>query len=151
MMDTPKLQAKLREDMDTLAKLEKYLRESAEIVRALNFQSLDSQGYREIEALRARFERAQNFFVTKALRTIDLLEGEEGMPIDVLNRSEKSGLIESASEFMEIRRLRNKRAHEYAGYGPEDVARDVLHFVPAILSGFESTRTYANRPEFRIG
>lgn len=146
-MDTAKLKVKLREDIATLAKLEKYLREFAEIVRALNFESLSSQGIREIEALTARFERAQDFFVTKVLRTIDVLEGEEGMPIDVLNRSEKRGLIESSEEFMEMRRLRKKIAHEYSGYGPKDVARDVLNFVPAILSDFEPTRTYANRPE----
>jgi uncharacterized protein YutE (UPF0331/DUF86 family) len=149
MTASDKLKAKLQADVETLQKLETYVRESAEICRVLDFDTLNAQGYREIEALTARFERAQDFFVTKVLRTIDMLEGEEGVTIDVLNRSEKRGIIKSAEVFLEMRRLRNKIAHEYSGYGPTDIARTVLDFVPTLLHAYEQTREYASRPEFR--
>jgi uncharacterized protein with HEPN domain len=146
-----KLKAKLQADVETLQKLEIHVRESAEICRVLDFDTLNAQGYREIEALTARFERAQDFFVTKVSRTIDVLEGEEGVTIDVLNRSEKRGIIKSAEVFLEMRRLRNKIAHEYSGYGPADIARTVLDFVPTLLNAYEQAREYAMRPEFRPG
>ncbi len=149
MNSSDKLKSKLQADVETLLKLETYVRESAEICRLLDFETLNAQGYREIEALTARFERAQDFFVTKVLRTIDVLEGEDGMTIDVLNRSEKRGIIESAEGFLEMRRLRNKIAHEYAGYGPADIVHTVLDFVPTLLDAYQRTSKYACRPEFR--
>ncbi len=144
------LKTKLRENVGTLGKLETNLTESVEICRKLNFNELTPESRREIEALTARFERAQDYFVTKVLRTIDLLEGEEGTIIDVLNRSEKRNGIESTEFFLEMRRLRNKIAHEYAGYGPEDIAKDVLNFVPSLLAAYRHAREYAKRPEFRL-
>jgi uncharacterized protein with HEPN domain len=150
MNTSGKLKEKLRIDIETLQKLEANLCESVEICRSLNFDTLNLQANREIEALTARFERAQDYFVTKVLRMIDILEGEEGVTIDVLNRSEKRGLIESSDQFLEMRRLRNKIAHEYAGYGPEDIAKDVLDFVPALLYAYERAREYSRRPEFRV-
>ncbi len=141
------LRAKLRADIETLQKLESNLTESEGICRSLNFNALSAQDYREIEALTARFERAQDFFITKVLRSIDLLEGEEGVTMDVLNRSEKRGIISSVEEF---RRLRNKIAHEYAGYGPADIANDVLDFIPSLLSSYKRAREYAARPEFAL-
>lgn len=141
----------LLESIPTLDKLEARLRESVEICLKLNFESLTAQDIREIEAMTARFERAQDIFVAKTLRLIDILEGTEGTTLDVLNRSEKRGIIESAYTFRMMRVLRNKISHEYAGYGPEDVAKDVLSFVPTLLDAFERAREYARRPEFRIG
>ena len=150
MNTSEKLKEKLRVDVETLQKLEANLTESVDICRSLKFDTLNSKDNREIEALTARFERAQDFFVTKVLRIIDILEGEEGVTIDVLNRSEKRGLIQLSDQFLEMRRLRNKIAHEYAGYGPADVAKDVLAFVPALLYAYERTRDYVRRPEFLI-
>ncbi|MFI5264567.1 MAG: hypothetical protein ACHQM6_08640 [Candidatus Kapaibacterium sp.] len=115
----------------------------------MNLESLTAQDIREIEAMTARFERAQDIFVAKTLRLIDVLEGTEGTTIDVLNRSEKRGIIESASAFRMMRVLRNTIAHEYAGHGPEDVAKDVLAFVPELLDAFKRAREYARRPEFQ--
>lgn len=139
----------LQDDMATLDKLQANVVESAAICHAFDFGSLTPQQNREIEALTARFERAQDFFVTKILRIIDVIEGEEGTTLDVLNRAEKRRLIESAAAFREMRALRNKIAHEYAGYGPADVARAVLDFVPALLDAFGRARGYSRRPELR--
>ena len=138
----------LRQSLPMLDKLEVRLRESYDICRELNLDALSLRDEREIEALTARFERAQDIFVSKILRLIDVLEGAEGPTIDVLNRSEKRGIIESASAFRKIRVLRNTIAHEYAGYGPSDIARDVLNFVPSLLDAFKRARKYAVRPEF---
>ncbi|HEY3876135.1 MAG TPA: hypothetical protein VGM92_11715 [Candidatus Kapabacteria bacterium] len=54
--------SKLVEDIEILAKLEHYVRESAEIVRSLNFDALSAQGYREVEALiLSSFERTRAY------------------------------------------------------------------------------------------
>jgi uncharacterized protein YutE (UPF0331/DUF86 family) len=141
----------LRESIPTLDKLEARLMESVEICRKLNFDALSAQDEREIEAMTARFERAQDIFVAKTLRFIDVLEGSEGTTVDVLNRAEKRGIIESASDFRKLRVLRNTIAHEYSGYGPADIAQDVLEFVPKLVDAFERAREYARRPDFRAG
>lgn len=138
----------LREELPVLDKLEGRLVESVDICSGLDFDALTSRDEREIEALTARFERAQDVFVSKVLRLIDVLEGAEGSTLDVLNHSEKRGIVESASAFREMRVLRNTIAHEYSGYGPADVARDVLSFVPTLREAFKRTREYAHRQFF---
>jgi uncharacterized protein with HEPN domain len=124
--------------------------ESVKICKEINFEALSALDLREIEAMTARFNRARYIFVAKTLRLIDVLEGTEGTTIDVLNRSEKRRIIESASAFRKMKVLRNTIAHEYSGYSPEDVAKDVLDLVPILLDAFERARQYAQRPEFRM-
>ena len=139
----------LQEDVKTLDKLEHNLRESESRCEGIDLAQLKNEDSIEIEALTSRFERAQDIFVRKILRLIDIASGEEGTIIDVLNRSEKRGIIESAFDFREMRALRNKIAHEYAGYGPSDIARDVMKYVPVLLHAFAKAREFAKRPEFQ--
>ena len=129
-------------DLKSLALLEDYLRESVEICRQMKADQLSRKDLREIGALTDRFQRAQDFFVSRILRSIDELAGDEGTTEDVLNRSEKRGLIGSASDFLDMRVLRNKIAHEYAGYGPMDIVNDILEFTPMLLLAFQQTREY---------
>ncbi len=76
--------------------------------------TLSSQEIREFEALTARFERALDIFVRAFLRSLDEWDDTAGGTlIDVLNRAEKRGIIESSDDFVELRHRRNKIAHSY--------------------------------------
>ena len=134
------LRKKFETDLITLGLLEDYLRESCEICSKFTSDDLSRQDLREIGALSDRFQRAQDFFVVKILRIIDMLSGDSGTTLDVLQRAEQRGLIESAEVFLEMRALRNKIAHEYAGYGPLDIVRDILKYSAILLDSFARVR-----------
>ncbi|HZK76690.1 MAG TPA: hypothetical protein VFD13_07255 [Candidatus Kapabacteria bacterium] len=136
------LKKKHSRDLKTLDALEDYLRESFQICSTFDPETLSRKDLREVGALTDRFQRAQDFFVTHTLRAIDALEGESGTTLDVLNRSEQRRIIDSSEAFIDMRSLRNTIAHEYAGYGPADVLRDVLRFTPILLESFSRVRSY---------
>jgi uncharacterized protein YutE (UPF0331/DUF86 family) len=127
-------------DLETLGLLEDYLRESCEICSKFTSDDFSRQDLREIGALTDRFQRAQDFFVAHTLRSIDLLSGDQGTTLDVLLRAEKRGIIDSADVFLEMRALRNKIAHEYAGYSPMDIVNDILKYAPILIDSFERVK-----------
>lgn len=68
-----------------------------------------------LEALTSRFARLADILVQKLFRAIDVLElTDEGSLIDRFNRMEKRGIVTNAQELIEIRKLRNRIAHDYA-------------------------------------
>jgi len=68
-----------------------------------------------LEALTSRFARLTDILVQKLFRAIDVLElTDEGSLIDRFNRMEKRGIVTNAQELIEMRKLRNRIAHDYA-------------------------------------
>lgn len=69
-----------------------------------------------VEAFCSRFARAVDLLVNKVLRSLDRVElRPEGTLLDVVNRAEKRGLIERATDLREMNDVRNLIAHDYAG------------------------------------
>lgn len=69
-----------------------------------------------VEAFTGRFARAVDLLVNKVLRSLDRLEMKpHGTLLDVVNRAEKRGFIDSADELREMKDIRNIVAHDYAG------------------------------------
>lgn len=92
------------------------------------------------EALTSRFARLSDFLFQKAFRTVDRMElVEEGTAIDRLNRMEKRGVIRSATEWRELRELRNEIVHEYVIDKSDHVLIDAHAATPALL---ESARAF---------
>src|SRR6056297_667649 len=88
------------------------------------FEELES-----FDSLTSKFARTSDIFLQKIIRTIWALLHETQMPlIDVLNKSEKLGLIESADQLIEIRDIRNQIAHEYLPEAIQDLVPDVLEY-----------------------
>lgn len=68
----------------------------------------------EVEAYTARFARLADVFLHISLKLIDKVDIEnEGTVRDRLNRADKKRIIETLDGQIEIRKLRNKLAHEY--------------------------------------
>ena len=66
---------------------------------------------------------------------------------DSINRAEKKGLIESGMRFVEIRKLRNRIAHEYAE-SEEDIAeiyRETLQSTPLLFDSVSRIMGYCRR------
>lgn len=88
------------------------------------------------EALTARFARVSDIFISKYLRS--LAEKDDpafrGGLRDWVNYAEKKGTIVSADQWMQIRELRNKIAHEYANKELWSLFQQVLNNTPFILN-----------------
>jgi uncharacterized protein YutE (UPF0331/DUF86 family) len=70
--------------------------------------------YDRFETLTSRYARAIDLIVRKVLKTIDIVEFERsGSLIDIINRTEKRGLIDSIDLLREMTDLRNEIAHDY--------------------------------------
>ena len=69
-----------------------------------------------VEAFSSRFARTVDLLVNKLLRSLDRMElRPEGTLLDVVNRAEKRGFVERATDLREMKDVRNFIAHDYAG------------------------------------
>ncbi|MEI6805023.1 MAG: hypothetical protein WCK49_00770 [Myxococcaceae bacterium] len=77
---------------------------------------LDKETLEIWESFSARFARAADIFTSKYLRLYLEIEepGFRGSMRDLLNKSEKLGLLDNADNWAEIRELKNMTAHEYS-------------------------------------
>ena len=79
-----------------------------------------------LEAFVARFSRMQDTIAAKLLPRWLIAQAEEpGTQLEVLNRAERLGVLESAERWLEARSLRNRLIHEYME-DPAAFAQDLL-------------------------
>ena len=78
------------------------------------------------ESLTAKFARLSDLIIKQSIKIIDMLDLKEAPETvrDAINRAEKKGIISSALKFVEIRKLRNRIAHEYAE-SEDDILRNL--------------------------
>ncbi len=98
-----------------------------------------------IEAFTSRFARVVDLMSKRALRAIDAFEMyEPGTLLDVANRAEKRGVIESVEWLRELKDTRNRISHDYAG----DLLPEVLGYcrteLPRVLAACDRITTYGN-------
>ncbi len=78
-----------------------------------------------LEAFVSRYGRMQDTMADKLLpRWLTALAEVPGSQIEVLNRAERLGTIESVQQWLEARKLRNRLVHEYME-DPERFAEDL--------------------------
>ena len=108
----------------------------------------DPVGAERLEAFVSRFGRLQDTVGDKLLPALLAALAEPvGAAIDNLDRAEKLGLIASADQWMDMRRLRNQMVHEYI----EDLQilssalRTGHEFVPVLIASAQACVTEASR------
>lgn len=101
-----------------------------------DLQKKDLDALEAWEALTARFARTTDIYLSKYLRLmiLDLDPGFRGEMRDYLDKAEKNLLISNADQWMKIRELRNKIAHEYTKADLLATLKDVLLQIPFVLS-----------------
>lgn len=111
-------QKNLLDQKRKLLKAIEYLEYSQKRVANLSTDvaELDDQSLEHWESFTARFARVADFFMSRYLKTMVLLQdpGFRGTLRDILNMAEKMQLIDSAEKWLAIRELRNITVHEYA-------------------------------------
>lgn len=103
-----------------------------------SFEEMES-----FDSLTSKFGRTSDIYTQKVLRGIWLLLHESYVPfIDLLNKAEKTGIIDSADKLLEIRDLRNQIAHEYIPEVLNDLVNEVIGLYPLFQKTIECTRSF---------
>ncbi len=135
-MDIRELKAAFKIDfIDALATLEfswNKLKDS----QLPDFNSKNLNEFEPWEAFASRFARTTDIFLSKYIRilVLELDPGFHGEIRDFLDKAEKAHLVSSADQWMKIRELRNKVAHEYTKEDLEKTLKDILRFTPFVIS-----------------
>lgn len=116
--------ALLRVNLDELKQARVHLDYSYQRIEGLagDFKLLAEGELESVEAFCGRFARTVDLLVNKVLRSLDRVELlAQGTLIDVVNRAEKRGFVESAEDLREMKDIRNVIAHDYAGSKADEV------------------------------
>ncbi len=130
-----KYQAEFLDALSTLAFSWNKLKEK-------NLPQLEQKNLEEFEAweaLTARFARTTDIFLSKYLRflVLELDPGFRGEMRDLIDKGEKANIVSDADKWMAVRELRNMISHEYTREDIIKTLKEVLSFVPFVLSELE--------------
>ena len=121
-------------NLDDLLEAKKWLVHSYQVCESFKSKEKFSvSDYDALESFLSRFARVCDLLFRKVFRSIDVYELEpQGSLLDVLNRSEKKGLVDSSEQAREWTELRNQIVHDYAHHDLKNIIRGCF--------GFYSTR-----------
>jgi hypothetical protein len=98
------------------------------------------------ENLTSRYARASDLLIHKVLRSLDAVEFlDSGSLIDVLNRAEQRGVIDSVLELRSIKDIRNEIAHEYKETERGELFAAVLNEIPRLFEIARRVIAYSDK------
>lgn len=96
-----------------------------------------------IEAFTSRFARVVDLMSKRVLRALDQFEMyEAGTLLDVANRAEKRGMIESVDWLRELKDTRNRIFHDYAGDRLPEILAYCREELPRLLKTCKRIKDY---------
>ena len=101
-----------------------------------NPNQLTDQEFETWDGFATRFSRTSDLFLSKYIKAAVLKDdpGFDGTFRDFLNRAEKLKLIDSTTEWLEIRSLRNVIVHDYSEDDLEIILKKMLSLSVLILN-----------------
>jgi len=97
----------------------------------------------EFESLSSRFARSSDILTQKVLKTLFIYMQEEAkFFIDRCNLSEKIGLVDTADDLYNIRKLRNDIYHEYCITDITEIFEPLLQYSSLLLDIVDNTKIY---------
>ena len=98
-----------------------------------------------IEAFTSRFARVVDLMSKRVLRAMDQFEMyEAGTLLDVANRAEKRGVIESVDWLRELKDTRNRISHDYAGDRLPEILAYCREELPSLLATCKRIKDYGD-------
>jgi len=98
-----------------------------------------------IEAFTSRFARVVDLISKRVLRAMDQFEMyEAGTLLDVANRAEKRGVIESVDWLRELKDTRNRISHDYAGDRLPEILAYCREELPRLLATCKRIKEYGD-------
>jgi uncharacterized protein YutE (UPF0331/DUF86 family) len=137
----------LKENLHKLNLSAEWVRKSYEkAVKIVPKDDYNMEEFETLEVLASRYARTTDMLVNKALRSIDIIELEDiGTIIDIMNRAEKRGIVESAKSLHIIKDLRNSIVHEYQIEKVANFFDDIVKYSPLLLEIIEKLNDYCSR------
>ena len=113
--------------LNHLEKVKKAVKEINEKKLMQNFDVDNFENIKTMDTFIFRYIKLQDYLSAKIFKNFLAYIGEndEGSFLDILDRLEKLGFISSSKEWVKIRHLRNKIAHEYPGE-EEELKNDIF-------------------------
>jgi uncharacterized protein YutE (UPF0331/DUF86 family) len=137
----------LKEKLGLLKQSCDWLRHSYEqciLIGAKNEYSRDE--FDKFENLTSRYARTTDMLINQTLRSLDTVElVDSGTIIDIMNRAEKRGIVESSQALHELKGLRNEIAHEYQITQIEQFFESVLKATPILLKVVGNLQFYSEK------
>lgn len=97
----------------------------------------------EFESLSSRFARSSDILTQKVLKTLFIYMQEEAkFFMDRCNLSEKIGLVNTADDLYNIRKLRNDISHEYCIIDITEIFEPLLQYSNLLLDIVDNTKIY---------
>jgi len=95
------------------------------------------------DSLTSKFNRTSDLFTQKIIRTCWMLMHEPFVSfIDMMNLSEKIGMIDNADKMIEIRDMRNQIAHEYIPEAIRDLVPEVISLQEELISNIHKWHNF---------
>ena len=137
----------LKENLHKLNLSAEWVRKSYEkAVKIVPKDDYNMEEFETLEVLASRYARISDMLVNKALRSLDIVELEDiGTIIDIMNRAEKRGIVESAELLHIIKDLRNNIVHEYQIEKVAIFFSDIVKYSPLLLEIIEKLNDYCSR------
>ncbi|GHV96304.1 hypothetical protein AGMMS50293_26240 [Spirochaetia bacterium] len=108
--------------------------------------SYSAEEFDKLEVLTSRYARTTDMLVNKVLRSIDTVESEDiGTIIDIMNRAEKRGIVQSADLLHTIKDLRNDIVHEYKIKEIPKFFAKVLQYTPILIEIADNVNKYCSK------
>jgi len=141
---TTYLSESLEELAQSVAHLQYAARATAEIPQGLS--GVSEEDLLKVEAFTSRFARVVDLITKRVLRALDHFELHDvGTLLDVANRAEKRGLIDSVDWLRELKDTRNRILHDYAGEHLPEILGYCREELPRLLAACDRTQAYASR------
>jgi hypothetical protein len=100
----------------------------------------------KFENLTSRYARTTDILINQALCSLDTVElVDSGTIIDIMNRAEKRGIVESSQTLHDSKGLRNEIAHEYQIAQIEQFFESMLKATPVLLKIMDNLRLYSEK------
>jgi uncharacterized protein YutE (UPF0331/DUF86 family) len=137
----------LKEKLGTLERSAAWLKRSYNQCVEIGIKtSYTQEEFDHFENLTSRYARTTDMFVNQVLRCLDMIESvDSGTVIDIMNRAEKRGIVESADTLHELKDLRNEITHEYQIEKVESFYNSVLHATPVLFKFMENLHEYCRK------
>jgi uncharacterized protein YutE (UPF0331/DUF86 family) len=137
----------LKEKLDLLKQSADWVKRSYEQCVRIGIKNEYSKDeFDKFENLTSRYARTTDMLVNQALRSLDAVElVDSGTVIDIMNRAEKRGIVESSQTLHELKDLRNEIAHEYQIAQIERFFESILKNTPVLLEIIDNLQLYSEK------
>jgi len=140
----------LAESLEELERALDHLRYSAKATAGIsgNLAGVTEDELAQVEAFTSRFARVVDIVTKRVLRALDRVEWyDAGTLLDVANRAEKRGLIDSVDWLRELKDTRNRISHDYAGQRLSEILVYCREELNRLLDTCDRIKKYSVTPQ----